>query len=107
MLPRSGPGWVKHPDVPVHSPLTEPRQPPAGDRWLKLVKSEACEYSQACPFSRGGFLTVSMMTSLVSIWSPQACPSRRACGLWRDSFSARQNRKADEEAVSSRSHQWD
>jgi hypothetical protein len=25
--------------------------------------------------------------------------------MWRDSFSARQNRKADEEAVSS--HQWD
>ena len=49
-------GLVKHPDVPMHSLSTEPRQS-RGDWWLRLVKSEAHSCEQACPVLRGGFLT--------------------------------------------------
>ena len=52
-------GLVKHPDVPMHSLPTEPRQPSSEeeDWWLRLVKSEAHSCEQACPVLRGGFLT--------------------------------------------------
>jgi hypothetical protein len=46
-------GLVKHPDVPMHSLSTEPRQS-RGDWWLRLVKSEAHECSQACPLPGAG-----------------------------------------------------
>ena len=58
----------------------------------------SCSASSCLPWFHAGS---------TSTCSPQACAYRRDCGMWRDSFSARQNRKADEEAVSSRSHQWD
>jgi hypothetical protein len=53
-------GLVKHPDVPMHSLPTEPRQPSSEeeDWWLRLVKSEAHSCEQACPILRGGFLTI-------------------------------------------------
>jgi hypothetical protein len=52
-------GLVKHPDVPMHSLPTEPRQPSSEeeDWWLRLVKSAAHSCEQACPILRGGFLT--------------------------------------------------
>jgi hypothetical protein len=49
-------GLVKHPDVPMHSLSTEPRQS-CEDWWLRLVRAWHASLPASLPPSRGGSLT--------------------------------------------------
>jgi hypothetical protein len=49
---------VKYLDVPCFFPNGAPSASPKRDWWLRLVRTEAHSSEQACPFTRGGFLTL-------------------------------------------------